>query len=76
MISLYESYVVEVGFEQATPGSAIRRATDLAMEHNSFLDNLCMCVRMYVPASVCVIHGTLPVRGRLVQMSADNIRVF
>ena len=31
-ISLHDSYVVELGIELATPGFAIRRATDCAME--------------------------------------------
>ena len=32
MINLHESYVAELGFELATPGSEVRRATDCAIE--------------------------------------------
>ena len=35
MINLYESYAAELGLELATPGSAVRRATDRALTPSS-----------------------------------------
>ena len=32
MMNLHESYAAELGFELATPGSAVRHATDCAMQ--------------------------------------------
>ena len=36
MINLHERYVAELGFELATPGSAVRRDTNCDMEPGDF----------------------------------------
>ena len=60
MINLHEGYVAELEFKLATPGSAVRRATDCAMELCTFqvfkMEN-----RMVFPFTVfvCFIWVTL-----------------
>ena len=38
MINLNESYVAKLGFELATPGSAVRHATDCTMSLTMLLE--------------------------------------
>ena len=52
MINLHESYVVELGFELATPGFSVRHATDCAMEpgYSSFERNYSFTFKECAPS--------------------------